>query len=57
MSAALQKYKTIGLISHSSKVILKIIMNRLKPQAEETIAEKQVGFRAGRNTTEHICNL
>ena len=27
------------------------------PQAEEIIAEKQTGFRAGRSTTEHIFNL
>ena len=29
-----QNYLTISLISHSSKVMLKIIVNRLKPQAE-----------------------
>ena len=44
-------------ISHSSKVMLKVIMNRLKPQAEEIIAEEQAGFRAGRSTTEQIFNL
>ena len=31
-----QNYRTISLISHSSKVMLKVILNRLKPQAEET---------------------
>ena len=58
--AALQlckNYKTISLISHSSKVMLKVILNRLKPQAEEIIAEEQAGFRAGRSTTEPIYNL
>ena len=49
-----QNYRTISLISHSSKVILKFILNRLKPQAEEIIAEEQAGFRAGRSTTEQI---
>ena len=44
-------------ISHSSKVMLKVILNRLKPQAEEIIAEEQAGFRAGRSTTEKIFNL
>ena len=43
-----QNYRTISLISHSSKVMLKVILNRLKPQAEEIIAEEQAGFRAGR---------
>ena len=52
-----QNYRTISLISHSSKVMLKVILNRLKPQAEEIIAEKQAGFRAGRSTTEQIFNL
>ena len=52
-----QKYRTISLISHPSKVMLRIILNRLKPQAEEIIAEEQAGFRAGRSTTEQIFNL
>ena len=47
-----QNYRTISLISHSSKVMLKVILNRLKSQAEE-----QAGFRAGRSTTEQIFNL
>ena len=37
--------------------MLKIILNRLKPQAQEIIAEEQAGFRAGRSTTEQIFNL
>ena len=37
--------------------MLKVILNRLKPQAEEIIAEEQAGFRAVRSTTEHIFNL
>ena len=43
-----QKYRTISLTSHSSKVMLKVILNRLKHEAEEIIAEEQAGFRAGR---------
>ena len=52
-----QNYRAISLISHSSKVMLKVILNRLKPQAEEIIAEEQAGFRVGRSTTEQIFNL
>ena len=52
-----QNYRTISLISHSSQVMLKVILNRLEPQAEEIIAEEQAGFRAGRSTTEQIFNL
>ena len=51
-----QNYRTVSLISHPSKV-MKIILNRLQPQAEEIIAEEQAGFRAGRSTTEQIFNL
>ena len=52
-----QNYRTISPISHPSKVMLQIILNRLKPQAEKIIAEEQAGFRAGRSTTEQIFNL
>ena len=52
-----QNYRTISLISHPVKVMLKIILNRLQPQAEEIIAEEQAGFRAGRSTAEQIFNL
>ena len=44
------------MISHPSKDMLKIILNRLKPQVN-IIAKKQAGFRAGRSTTEQIFNL
>ena len=37
--------------------MLKIILNRLKPQAKKIIAEEQAGFRAGMSTTEQIFNL
>ena len=50
-------YRTISLICHPSKVLLRIILNRLKPQAEAIIAEEQAGFRLGRSTTEQIFNL
>ena len=52
-----QNYRTtLSLISHPSKVMLKIILNRLKPQAEKIVAEKQAGFRA-RSTTQQIFSL
>ncbi|KAK3882228.1 hypothetical protein Pcinc_013401 [Petrolisthes cinctipes] len=52
-----QNYRTISLISHASKVMLRIILDRLKPQAESIIAEEQAGFRKGRSTIEQIFNL
>ena len=47
-----QNYRTISLISHSSKVILKVMLNRLK-----IIAEEQARPRAGRSTTKQIFKL
>ena len=52
-----QNYRTISLISYSSKVMLEVILNRLKPRAEEIIAEEQAGLRARRSPTEQIFNL
>ena len=37
--------------------MLKILLNRLKPQAEKIIAEEHAGFRTGRSTKEQIFNL
>ena len=45
------------LISHPCKVMLKIILNRLKPQAEKIFAEEQADFRPGGSITEQTFNL
>lgn len=50
-------YRTLSLISHPSKVLLRVILNRLKHQAQEIIAEEQAGFMKGRSTVEQIFNL
>ena len=52
-----QNYRTISLISHPSKVMLRILLNGLKPQAEEIIKKEEARFRAERSTTEQIFNL
>ena len=51
-----QKYRSISLTSHPSKVMLRILLNRLKPQAE-IIKEEQAELKAGKSTTEQIFNL
>ena len=53
-SAAVPVLPNISLISHPSTVILKIKLNRLKPQVEKIIAEEQAGFRSGRSTSVQI---
>ena len=52
-----QNHRTISLICHASKVLLRIILNRLKSKAEEIISEEQAGFRPRRSTTEQIFNI
>ena len=49
-------YRTISLINHASKILLKILLNRLNPQAEKIISEEQAGFRKCRSTVEQITN-
>ena len=50
-------YRTISLVSHASKVLLKIILNRIQAKTEQEIAPEQAGFRPGRGTREQITNL
>ena len=49
-----KNYRKISIINRPSTVMLKIILNRLQPQAEEIIVEEQAGCRAGRSNTEQI---
>lgn len=50
-------YRTISLISHASKVLLKIIQKRITPRIEEVLSDSQAGFRRGRSTVEQITTL
>ena len=50
-------YRTLSLICHPSKVLLRVILNRLKHQAKDIIAEEQAGFMKERSTAEQIFNL
>ena len=49
-------YKTISLISHPSKIMLRIILNRLNPIAAYIQAEEKAGFRKKRSTIKQILN-
>ncbi len=50
-------HRTISLISHVSKILLKIINNRMKQRLDTELAEEQAGFRAGRGTRDEIVNI
>ena len=53
-SQAIQKYHAISLISHSSKIMLRVSLSLLKAKAEELLAEEQAGFRPGQSTPKQI---
>ena len=50
-------YHTIALISHASKVILKILQARLQQYMNHELPDVQVGFRKGRGTRDQITNI
>ena len=50
-------YRTIALISHASKVMLKILQARLQQYMNQEIPDVQAGFRKGRGTRDQIANI
>ena len=49
-------YHTIALISHTSKVMLKILEARLQQYMNHELPDVQAGFRKGRTTRDQIAN-
>ena len=49
--------RTTGLISHPSKVLLYVLLNRMKPTIKRELDDAQAGFQQGRSTAEQIFNL
>ena len=50
-------YHTIALISHTSKVMLKILQARLQQYVNCELPDVQAGFRKGRGTRDQIANI
>ena len=50
-------YCTIALISHASKVMLKILQARLRQYVNHELPDVQAGFRKGRGTRDQIANI
>ena len=50
-------YCTIALISHASKVMLKILQARLQPYMNRALPDVHAGFRKGRGTRDQIANI
>ena len=50
-------YHTIALISHASKVMLKILQARLQEYVNHELPDVQAGFRNSRGTRDQIANI
>ena len=50
-------YCTMALISHASKVMLKILQVRLQQYVNRELPDVQAGFRKGRRTRDQISNI
>jgi hypothetical protein len=52
-----ENYRTVSLISHTSKILLRIINQRLKQYLDTQIPQEQAGFVKGKGTREQILNV
>ena len=50
-------YHTIALISHASKVMLKILQARIQQCMNRELPDVQAGFKKGRGTRDQIANI
>ena len=50
-------YRTIALISHASKLMLKILQARLQQYMNRELPDVQAGFRKGRGTRHQIASI
>ena len=50
-------YRTAALISHASKVMLKILQARLQQHMNRELPDVQAGFRKSRGTRDPIANI
>ena len=50
-------YRAIALISHTSKVMLKILQDRFQQYVDRELPDVQAGFRKSRGTRDQIANI
>ena len=50
-------YRTVALISHASKIMLKILQARLQQYVNHELPDVQAGFREGRGNRYQIANI
>ena len=56
MAKNAQNYRTITLISHTCKVMLKILQARLQQYVNRELPDVQAGFRKGRGSRDQIAD-
>ena len=52
-----ERFKHFAFISHTSKVIFKILQTRLQQYINQGLPDVQAGFRKGRGTRDQIANI
>ena len=52
-----QTTRTIALISHAGKIMLKILQARLHQYVNQELPDVQAGFRKGKGTRDQIANI
>lgn len=53
-STTCNEYRPISLMSHTVKILLRVIQNRIQSKCEEHISKEQFGFRGGLGTREAL---
>ena len=52
-----ENYRTIALVSHASKILRRVILERIQAKLDNELAPEQAGFRPKRGTRDQITNL
>ena len=52
-----ENYRKLQNNRFSSKILLRVIVNRIQAKAEAELSDEQAGFRPGRGTRDHITNI
>ena len=52
-----ENYRTVALISHACKVMLRILQAKLQQYVNCELSDVQAGFRKGRGTRDQIANI
>jgi hypothetical protein len=54
-STKCEEYRTLSTLTHTSKILTKIILGQIEKKIDENLAENQFGFRKTGGTREGIC--